>query len=306
MYKKKSHNKLIIPAFFTAIGIYFVVFFLIYNFLDLDNIRLLLPFIILFLVNTVLIIIDWLKRYTMKNMQQIDFLCDSFLYSKNDKTILESFIFYFFSNLYVLCDVNFNIIRHFTKDKENKNHIRYHNIIDRLIILYMILSILIFSLGSFPGLFLYQLGIIFIVWRILSILITKLQEIFRIQHKISNRSMFSLNRTLYLTGFNFFELIFEFSCLYIFFNLISNKTDAFLGVLNIFASFGISPKINPLCIRQKILIIVQIFIFMEFIIFFISNIMNLNYENFHKKRKMKTQKRKYSRKVKQIKIKNEK
>jgi len=121
---------------------------------------------------------------------------------------------------------------------------------------------------------------IFMIWRIIIISLSKIQEITFISDK-NEINFQSFNRTFILTFINFLELILIYAYLYShsWFYLFDGKLKSIRETLYIFVNWNVSDQKIILCKSQEILLYSQVFIFIIIFMILIGNISTINYKD---------------------------
>lgn len=189
----------------------------------------------------------------------------------------ENVFFLVIKILYLISDAIQTVIRFFSYinsvgDYKTCKRINYDSVIGYIVFGYLILLCIFWFCCDGNICF---VGIV--IWRLYSITIRKLWEFVSIG---KDRAFSSYHRTAIFTLLNILELLFGFSYLYRYNQVIIDKSlKAFLFPFHIFITMGWSDYIGELCVHQTWLIGFNILSFFIIISAFFSNMANVKYTN---------------------------
>jgi len=210
-----------------------------------------------------------------KNIYSKELKNISDLYKSRELSIIEYSSYLIIYTIFYTIDFILNLLRICFRKKHSKlNLINYNDLVDIYVIVCTILSCIFFFIGKTIQIFVCN----YFIWRILLIIINKLQHVLNLKGKKLPISSYS--RMIILTSLNFIDLLFCFSFLYFHFGVFpNNNIDLIINTLKLFVFIELSELFSYPCIIQKILIFSQIFTTIIFLLIFLANIANLNYNN---------------------------
>lgn len=232
--------------------------------------------IILFTVNLGFLIYNHVKIDKSKlfhtNLYKVALLKRLRRCGKESSLLVKAYLGLIFS-LYFLLDWVQSILGTIIKRKFGKWGKLYNSLIELVVVAFLVIGIVFYSEGGEHPFFLF-----FFVWRISLILTIRLNEIAFLKSR--KPSMHSFIRTFVISIFNFAELTLGFAFIYT-----SKCIQLFKGrsLNSLIETFGIytswtGPKPETLQPNQGILIIVQVFVFLIFVVTFLANINAFNYK----------------------------